>query len=179
MEKLPIKKAVEGLLKLQDTGKSATLLGIGPMSPNLLQAAFELGRDCDFPLMFIASRNQVDLDELGGGYVNSWDQKRFSDDIAEAAQKVGFDGLYYLCRDHGGPWQRDEERNAHLPEDEAMELAKKSYLADMLNGFDLLMIDPTKILLRLARLFRLMWFFAVSVDLIEWCEKESCFSRSS
>ena len=82
MEKLPIKKAVEGLLKLQDTGKSATLLGIGPMSPNLLHAAFELGRDCDFPLMFIASRNQVDLDELGGGYVNSWDQKRFSEDIA-------------------------------------------------------------------------------------------------
>ncbi len=34
----------------------------------------------------------------------------------------------YLCRDHGGPWQRDEERNAHLPEDEAAELAKKSYL---------------------------------------------------
>ena len=37
MNKLPIKKVVEGLLKLQDTGESATLLGIGPMSPNLLQ----------------------------------------------------------------------------------------------------------------------------------------------
>ena len=28
MEKLPIKKVVEGLLKLQDSGDSATLLGI-------------------------------------------------------------------------------------------------------------------------------------------------------
>ena len=175
MEKLPIKKAVEGLLKLQDTGKSATLLGIGPMSPNLLQAAFELGRDCDFPLMFIASRNQVDLDELGGGYVNSWNQKRFSEDIAEAAQKVGFDGLYYLCRDHGGPWQRDEERNAHLPEDEAMELAKKSYLADMLNGFDLLMIDPTKDPFEIGKVIPLDVVLRRTVDLIEWCEKERVF----
>ena len=172
MEKLPIKKAVEGLLKLQDTGKSATLLGIGPMSPNLLQAAFELGRDCDFPLMFIASRNQVDIDELGGGYVNAWDQKRFSEDIAEAAKKVGFDGLYYLCRDHGGPWQRDEERNAHLPEDEAMELAKKSYLADMLNGFDLLMIDPTKDPFEIGKVIPLDVVLRRTVDLIEWCEKE-------
>ena len=64
MNKLPIKKVVEGLLKLQDTGESATLLGIGPMSPNLLQASFEIARDYDFPLMFIASRNQVDADEL-------------------------------------------------------------------------------------------------------------------
>ena len=108
MQKLPIKRTVEGLLRLQDTGTSATLLGIGPMSSNLLQAAFELGRDDDFPLMFIASRNQVDCDDLGGGYVNGWNQKRFSADIAAIAQKVGFDGLYYLCRDHGGPWQRDE-----------------------------------------------------------------------
>ncbi len=41
--------------KLRFTGKSATLLGIGPMSPNLA-GAFELSRDCDFPLIFIASQ---------------------------------------------------------------------------------------------------------------------------
>ena len=142
------------------------------MSSNLLQAAFELGRDDDFPLMFIASRNQVDCDDLGGGYVNGWDQKRFSADIAAIAQKVGFDGLYYLCRDHGGPWQRDEERNAHLPEDEAMELARKSYLADMLNGFDLLMIDPTKDPFEIGKVIPLDVVLRRTVDLIEWCEKE-------
>ena len=95
------KRQVEGLLKLQDTGESATLLGIGPMSPNLLQASFEIAKDYDFPLMFIASRNQVDADALGGGYVNGWDQKRFREDIRRVAEQVGFDGLYYLCRDHG------------------------------------------------------------------------------
>ena len=42
MQKLPIKRTVEGLLRLQDTGTSATLLGIGPMSSNLLQAALNL-----------------------------------------------------------------------------------------------------------------------------------------
>lgn len=59
------------------------------MSPNLLQAAFELAKTDDFPLMFIASRNQVDMDELGGGYVNGWNQTRFAADIKRVADHVG------------------------------------------------------------------------------------------
>ncbi|MFR7798552.1 MAG: hypothetical protein ACLU37_11080 [Collinsella sp.] len=110
--------------------------------------------------MFIASRNQVDMDEMGAGYVSSWDQTRFAADIKKVADEVGYTGPYYLCRDHGGPWQRDEERNAHLPEDEAMELARKSFVADMEAGFDLLMVDPTKDPIRSARLFRSTWCFA-------------------
>lgn len=51
--------------------------------------------------MFIASRNQVDADELGGGYVNGWNQFSFIDAIKEVAKEVDFDGLYYVCRDHG------------------------------------------------------------------------------
>ena len=172
MNKLPIKKVVDGLLKLQDTGESATLLGIGPMSSNLLQASFELARDYDFPLMFIASRNQVDADELGGGYVNGWDQKRFHDDIRKIANQVSFDGLYYLCRDHGGPWQRDNERNAHLCEEEAMKLARQSYLADIENGFDLLMIDPTKDPFEIGKVIALDVVLKRTVDLIAYCEKE-------
>lgn len=37
-------------------------------------------------------------------------RKLFTKDIKKIADKVGFDGLYYLCRDHGGPWQRDKEK---------------------------------------------------------------------
>ena len=140
MSNLTIRQAVQGMLKLQDSGDHATMVGIGPMSPNLIQAVFELAKDEDFPPMFIASRNQVDMDEMGAGYVNGWDQKRFAADIKKVADEVGYTGPYYLCRDHGGPWQRDEERNAHLPEDEAMELARKSFVADMEAGFDLLMV---------------------------------------
>ena len=42
----------------------------------------------------------------------------------ELAEKVGFDGLLYFCRDHGGPWQRDEERRAKLDTETAMALGK-------------------------------------------------------
>ncbi|MCC0674188.1 class II D-tagatose-bisphosphate aldolase, non-catalytic subunit [Clostridioides sp. ES-S-0145-01] len=172
MKKLPIKTVVQRLLDLQEEGKSATLLGIGPMSPNLLQASFELAKDDDFPLMFIASRNQVDADELGGGYVNGWNQETFTRDIKKIADEVGFDGLYYLCRDHGGPWQRDKERNDHLPVDKAMELGKKSYLADIEAGFDLLMIDPTKDPFEMGKVIPLDIVLERTVELIEYCEKE-------
>lgn len=172
MKKLPIKTVVQRLLDLQEEGKSATLLGIGPMSPNLLQASFELAKDDDFPLMFIASRNQVDADELGGGYVNGWNQETFTKDIKKIADKVGFDGLYYLCRDHGGPWQRDKERNDHLPVDKAMELGKKSYLADIEAGFDLLMIDPTKDPFEMGKVIPLDIVLQRTVELIEYCENE-------
>ena len=168
---LTIHDAVLGMLKLQDTGDHATLVGIGPMSPNLLQAAFELARDEDFPLMFIASRNQVDKDEFGAGYVNGWDQKRFAADIKKVADEVGYTGPYYLSRDHGGPWQRDEERNAHLPEDEAMELARRSFVADMEAGFDLLMVDPTKDPYQIGKVIPLETVLRRTIDLIDYLEK--------
>ena len=85
MSNLTIRQAVQGMLKLQDSGDHATMVGIGPMSPNLIQAVFELAKDEDFPPMFIASRNQVDMDEMGAGYVNGWDQTRFAADIKKVA----------------------------------------------------------------------------------------------
>ena len=172
MSKLTMMQTVEGMIELTAQGRPSTLIGIGPMSPNLLQATFELARDCDFPPMFIASRNQVDLDELGGGYVNGWDQFRFAADIKAAAEAVGYEGDYYLCRDHGGPWQRDGERNAHLPEDEAMALARMSYKADLEAGFDLLMIDPTKDPYQIGKVIPLDVVLARTVDLIQYCEDE-------
>jgi len=140
---------ISELLKKADalrlSGKKAcTLLGVGPMSMPVLRAAFEVGRDKDFPVMLIASRNQVDSLEFGGGYVRGWDQRQFAAAVDATAEQAGFGGLRYICRDHGGPWQRDGERAAKLPEKEAMEIAKRSYLADLLAGFDLLHIDPTK-----------------------------------
>ena len=165
-----MKETVDALLKLSEKGDPATLIGIGPMSTNLLQATFELACEYDFPPMFIASRNQVDSDEFGSGYVNGWDQRRFADAIGAAAAAAGYEGDYYLCRDHGGPWQRDEERNAHLPEDEAMERARRSYLADLEAGFDLLMIDPTKDPYQIGKVIPLELVLSRTVELIQWCE---------
>jgi len=129
---------------LQQKDLKTTLLGIGPMSEIVIRATLELARDMQFPAMFIASRNQVDSTELGGGYVMGWDQMAFSESIHTIAEQAKFDGLLYLCRDHGGPWQRDNEKADKLPLEDAMKKAKTSYLADLKAGFNLLHIDPTK-----------------------------------
>jgi D-tagatose-1,6-bisphosphate aldolase subunit GatZ/KbaZ len=110
----------------------------------VIRATLELARDEQFPVMFIASRNQVDSIELGGGYVMGWDQMAFSQAIRSIADQVAFKGMLYLCRDHGGPWQRDNEKNNKLPLKEAMDNAEASYLDDLKAGFSLLHIDPTK-----------------------------------
>lgn len=172
MTKLPINSVVKGLLELQKTGESATILGIGPMSKNCVQATLELSKEDDYPVMFIASRNQVDADELGGGYVNGWNQFTFAAAVEEVAKEIDYDNLYYLCRDHGGPWQRDQERNAHIPTEEAMILGQKSYVADIEAGFDLLMIDPTKDPFEVGKVIALDTVLERTVDLIEFCENE-------
>ncbi|HGJ64116.1 TPA: sugar-phosphate kinase [bacterium] len=129
---------------MQKNDIRATLLGIGPMSELVIRATLELGRDEQFPVMFIASRNQIDSSEFGCGYVKGWDQNAFASAIRNIANQVNFNGLLYLCRDHGGPWQRDNEKSVKLPPNEAMEIAKASYLDDLKAGFNLLHIDPTK-----------------------------------
>ncbi|GGL56893.1 class II D-tagatose-bisphosphate aldolase non-catalytic subunit [Sporolactobacillus putidus] len=170
MTKMPIKTMVHNLIKLSEEGQGATLLGIGPMSSRVLRASFELARDKDFPLLFIASRNQVDADELGGGYVNGWNQKTFMKAIRDTAEETNFDGLYYVCRDHGGPWQRDKERNDHLQEKEAMDLGKQSFLEDLKAGFDLLMLDPTKDPFVIGKVIPLDRALKLTVDLYQYCE---------
>lgn len=142
--KITITQMMNAAKGLKEKGDKFSLLGIGPMSKTLLRATLELAKEKDFPIMLIASRNQVDSDEFGHGYVCGWDQDRFVADVKAVQKEIGFDGLCYLCRDHGGPWQRDEERAAKLPVDVAMEKCVKSYKHDMEAGFDLLHIDPTK-----------------------------------
>lgn len=171
MNKPTLNEVVNKLLSLEGPDR-ATMIGIGPMSHTLIKASMLLAKEKDFPLMFIASRNQVDADELGGGYVCNWDQKRFAEAIAQVAKENNFDGLYYLCRDHGGPWQRDNERNAHLPEDQAMELGKKSYKYDLKNGFDLLHIDPTKDPYIVGKVIDMNVNLNRTIELIETAENE-------
>jgi tagatose-1,6-bisphosphate aldolase non-catalytic subunit AgaZ/GatZ len=149
----------------------STLLGIGPMSKRIVRVTLQIAKRRNFPIMFIASRNQVDLRGLGGGYVCSWDQGSFIETIGELAEQVQFSGLCYVCRDHGGPWQRDSERREKLPSEAAMETAKRSYLEDLLQGFDLLHIDPTKDPHAVGS-NELEPVIERTVDLIEYVEKE-------
>ena len=164
-----ITKAVQFVVNAKD--ERYTMLGIGPMSENFLRASLEISKEKDFPLMYIASRNQVDAYKLGGGYVFNSDQKLFREKIESICKEIDYDNVYYLCRDHGGPWQRDKERNDHLPEDVAMELAKESYKEDILNGFDLLHIDPTKDPDEMCKVVDIDIVFRRTVELIEYCEQ--------
>ncbi|MEB7805750.1 class II D-tagatose-bisphosphate aldolase, non-catalytic subunit [Mammaliicoccus fleurettii] len=172
MKNLSIKNVVKGLLDLQDKDESGTIIGIGPMSKNCVQAALEVSKEKDFPIMFIASRNQVDAEEFGGGYVNGWNQFTFVDAVKEVSDKIAYDNYYYMCRDHGGPWQRDKERNDHLEPEKAMTLGKKSYIADIEAGFSLLMIDPTKDPFEVGKVIPLETVIERTVELIEFCEEE-------
>ena len=66
MKKITLNEVVQKMLAFQGRDR-VSMLGIGPMSKNLIKASMLLAKEKDFPLMFIASRNQVDADELGGG----------------------------------------------------------------------------------------------------------------
>ena len=98
-KQVSITKAVKYVIN--STDEKHTLLGIGPMSENFLRASLEISKEKDFPLMYIASRNQVDAYKFGGGYVFHADQKKFRDKIEAICEEIGYDNAYYLCRDHG------------------------------------------------------------------------------
>ena len=60
-------------------GKNCTLLGVGPMSKNCVDATIELADQYKDPLMLIASRRQVDSEQFAGGYVENWSTRQFAD----------------------------------------------------------------------------------------------------
>ena len=55
-----------------------TLLGIGPMSLNCVNAVIELAKLHKTFLILIASRRQIDSENLGKGYVNNWSTSEFA-----------------------------------------------------------------------------------------------------
>jgi len=131
--------------RLKKAGHSCTLLGVGPVSETVVRATFEACRRHSCPPIFIASRNQVDLESLGGGYLmGGMDQAAFAGLLESVGRQVGYAGPVYVCRDHGGPWQRDRELDEKWPVDRAMETAKESFKADIAAGFNCLHVDPTK-----------------------------------
>lgn len=119
--------------------KRCTLLGVGPMSLNCVDAAIELANSYDAPLLLIASRRQIDSEEFGGGYVNNWTTQEFAKYVIDNDQK----GKILLARDHGGPWQSIKEVSEDLSLRRAMDSAKLSYLRDLEAGFQVLHIDPS------------------------------------
>ena len=126
------------LVEYTSTGKK-TLLGVGPMSTNIVDVTIELANKYKVPLMLIASRRQIDSESLGGGYVNNWTTEKYSDYI----KKNDPNGQVILARDHGGPWQNESEKRNCNTLAEAMASAKRSYEVDIASNFSVIHIDPS------------------------------------
>jgi hypothetical protein len=109
-------------------------LAVGLTSLEMLKAVAEYTKRTSRPLMLIASRNQVECADLGGGYVDGLTPGR----VVAQLKSCGAQNIL-LCRDHGGPYLRDGEGSLHP--DEAMERAAASLRADVDAGFDLVHID--------------------------------------
>tara|TARA_Y100001933_G_C19006561_1_gene566905 strand:- start:385 stop:1551 length:1167 start_codon:yes stop_codon:yes gene_type:complete len=146
--------------------RRCTLLGVGPMSTNCVDATIELANDFDVPLMLIASRRQIDSEHFNGGYVNNWTTKLFSEYVFERDKK----GKVFLARDHGGPWQSEIEQHESMSLRKAMESCKLSFKSDIDAGFQILHIDPSidihghpskdDILDRIFELYEYCWSYA-------------------
>ena len=154
--------------RLKEKNYHCTMLGIGPVSQVVVHETFEACKQHSCPAIFIASRNQVDLDELGGGYLmGGMDQKKFVDLLASEQESVGYHGPVYICRDHGGPWQRNKELNENYSIEKAMKIARKSFEADIEAGFNFIHIDPTKCPFDYTQDDLCRW----TVELLEYCEQ--------
>ena len=108
-------------------------LGAGPMSRDIIDILGSYSQDQQYPLMIIASRNQVDYIT---GYVHTTDR------LTEQVKQYKTDNLL-LCRDHCGPYFSDLDCNLTLAD--AMDRCFKTISADVANGFDLIHIDVSRI----------------------------------
>lgn len=155
------------LAAINAKGIKCTLLGIGPVSEIVTRAALEASKNYNCPAIFVASRNQVDLKSLGHGYLmGGMDQKDFVKMISSMSKEIGFKGPVYICRDHGGPWQRNVELDEKYPLRQAMEIAKQSFYGDIEAGFNYLHIDPTKCPID----FKLSDICDWTIELLKFCE---------
>jgi len=144
-----------------------TLLGVGPMSNNCVDAAIDLANEYAIPLMLIASRRQIDSEQFNGGYVNNWTTSKFANYVKTKDKNTNI----ILSRDHGGPWQNNEEKKQNLNLDLAMKSAKESYKEDIDAGFKILHIDTSidihktpsqnEVLDRLFELYEYCWSYAL------------------
>ncbi len=132
-----ILKTIDGLSDAP--ARRATLLGICPISRSAVKASIECAKLLNFPLMFVATLNQVDID---GGYTGLT-QKDFVNLVRRECENLDFRGPTIIALDHGGPWLKDRHVIERLELDEALEWVRKSIEACIKAGYDLLHIDTT------------------------------------
>lgn len=106
-----------------------TLLGVGPVTRQVIEVANKISKKYEIPILLICSRRQVETEKLAKSYVMS----------TEEISKYGSNKYLYLSRDHGGPWQGIDEKS--LSEEQALQSCTTSYREDINNNFKILHID--------------------------------------
>lgn len=111
-------------------------LGVGPMSKDIVTLCLEYSAYHDYPLMIIASRNQVDYDT---GYAMT------TGDLSKLVKESPYysNDNILLCRDHCGPYFSDLDRPLDLSS--AIKRCIKTIDADINWGFDLIHIDVSRV----------------------------------
>ena len=112
-------------------------LCIGPMSINVIDAICDYSNKNNKNIMLIASRNQIECEELGEGYVNNFSTKRY----ATYVNKKNKNNNVILCRDHTGPFLSDKENKISLKE--SIERTKISIKNDIISNFKFIHIDTS------------------------------------
>ncbi|MCX8188025.1 MAG: class II D-tagatose-bisphosphate aldolase, non-catalytic subunit [Nitrososphaeria archaeon] len=141
MKEVPV---IELLLKVVDElscglERRATLLGICPVSRSTIRTSIECAKLLNFPLMFVATLNQVDID---GGYTGLT-PRDFVNLVKRECEELDFSGPTIIALDHGGPWLKDKHVAEKFGWNETVEWVKKSIEACIKAGYDLLHIDTT------------------------------------
>jgi hypothetical protein len=123
-------------ISLKESNMKQFKLGFGPMSQEIIKILAKHSEEYDYPLMIIASRNQIDFDS---GYVCT---TRELISFIKLVMPVRSDKLL-LCRDHCGPYFSMKDQG--LSVEQAIERCKKTIKTDIELGFDLIHIDVSKI----------------------------------
>ena len=171
---ISLNELVEGTYRLYEKGERMTHLGICPMSEELIKAPIELAMQYGFPVLFVASRNQVSEDK-GGGYVMGLDQESFLGKIESMEEfcrvTLGLKRPYlrFVSVDHCGPWYKEREKS--LAKEEAIESVKRTLTACISAGYAGIHVDcsfepPPHVRIDEEEVIRL------TADLVEFAEEE-------
>jgi len=116
-----------------------TFLGLGPMSLEVINSLDFFSKKYNKKIMLICSRNQIESDKLGGGYVNNFSTSKFADFI-----KRKKNNLLIMSRDHCGPFKRDGIKKNEKNLKKEVDNCKISLLEDIINDFQILHIDTSE-----------------------------------